>query len=92
MKRLNAVPFAIAIWLVGPIGAFAQDGVSPVRHHYRHHVHHHRYATTHPEVTAGVPAAASVAKPVAPPAVQIDSDGLSRNGDDCNMGCLDNTQ
>jgi hypothetical protein len=35
--------------------------------------------------------APTLPKPVAPPAVENDSDGLSRDPEDCMKGCLDTT-
>jgi hypothetical protein len=93
MNRSTALALAFGFSLAGSHAAFAvEENVSQVHHHYR--VHHHHHATTNPPVAAesarhGAPA---LAKPLAPTTVNNDSDGLSRDGDDCNEGCLDNTE
>jgi hypothetical protein len=94
MKRCTACALAFAIWLAGPLAGFAAEkSVTPAHRHHHYHVHRHDGAARTP-VAAGSPAqgAPTLANPVPPPAVQNDSDGLSRDGEDCNMGCLDNTE
>ncbi len=84
-----ALVFAMA--LAGSIKAYATEkSRTPVPRY--HHVHH-RQVAAHKSVPAGSTAqsAPTPAKPVAPPAVQNDSDGLSRDPEDCMMGCLDTT-
>jgi hypothetical protein len=87
MKRSTALALAFAFSLAGPLAAFAiEENVPQVHHHYRVHHHHHHATTNLPAV------AAALAKPLAPTTVKNDSDGLSRDGEDCNKGCLDNTE
>jgi hypothetical protein len=62
----------------------------------RHHRHHHRHHTTQPATNQPVPAAQngnndtirSPFKPYLHPG-DGDNDGLSRDPDDCNKGCID---
>ena len=95
MNRSTALALAFAFSLAGSHAAFAvEENVSQVHHHYRVH-HHHHHATTNPPAVAAESAphgARALARPLAPTTVNNDSDGLSRDGDDCNKGCLDNTE
>jgi hypothetical protein len=94
MNRSTALALAFVFSLAGPQAAFAvEENVSQVHHHRVHHHRHH--ATTDPPAVAAESAphgAPTLAKPLAPTTVNNDSDGLSRDGDDCNKGCLDNTE
>ena len=93
MKRSNAFALAFAVSLAGPTAAYAaEESATPV-HHHRYQVHHQRHVTARKAVPAASAAqsAPTLAKPVTPPAVQNDSDGLSRDPEDCMMGCLDTT-
>lgn len=92
MKRSRTLALAFAISLAGPIATFAtEESAAPVHHDLRHIRHHHVTAQkAHPAVSTAHSGPAP-AKPVTPPAVQNDSDGLSRDPEDCMMGCLDTT-
>ena len=92
MKRSRTLAVAFAISLAGPHAAYATEESATPAHHHRYPVHHHHVAA-HKSVPAASTAqsAAALGKPVAPPAVQNDSDGLSRDPEDCMMGCLDTT-
>ena len=92
MKRSKTLALVFAISLAGPIAAYAAEGSAPAVHHYHHRVHH-RHVTAQKSAPAGSAAqsAPALAKPMTPPAVQNDSDGLSRDPEDCMMGCLDTT-
>ena len=97
MKYSLGLTFALAI---AASSAAAQDAPAsknaPVAHHHRHHHHTARSAATRP-----VPAAQSgTLGPVRPPIGPYlhgpyphtgdgDNDGLSRDPDDCNKGCID---
>jgi hypothetical protein len=93
MKRSSTFALAFAISLAGPIAAYAAEESATPSHHYPHRVHH-RHVTTQKAVPPRSTAhsAPALAKPVAPPAVQNDSDGLSRDPEDCNKGCLGNAE
>ena len=89
-----AASFAFAILLAGASLADATESAAPATHPY-HHVHprHHRGPAA-PNTAAARPPAApapTAAKPGVSPPVPNDSDGLSRDPEDCNMGCLDTT-
>ena len=76
------------------------EPVAPVHHYLHHHVHHvYHHAYTTP--TAFAPSATAQVAPLrldyGPPAFPFvapypngagDEDGLSRNVDDCNKGCI----
>jgi len=95
MKYSLGLTFALAI---AASSAAAQDAPAsknaPVAHHHRHH------HTARPAATRPVPAAQSgTLGPVRPPIGPYlhgpyphtgdgDNDGLSRDPDDCNKGCI----
>ena len=72
--------------------ANAMDGMDAPPHSHRviHHVRH-RASAAHQAAAAGTAAqnAPVIARPAIQPLVRDDSDGLSRDPEDCNMGCLD---
>jgi hypothetical protein len=96
MKYSLGLAFALAI---AASSAAAQDAPAsknaPVAHHHRHH------HTARPAATRPVPAAQSgTLGPIRPPIGPYlhgpyphtgdgDNDGLSRDPDDCNKGCID---
>jgi hypothetical protein len=95
MKR--SAPFALtfAIWAASLSAAFATEASAPEIHAIHRRVHYRLPAVrdTGAARTAAQSAPAPVvARPQEPPAVQNNSDGLSRDPEDCNMGCIDNTQ
>ena len=81
---------AVALTLVASAAAAIEN--APVRHHR----HHHRHQTTQPATNSSAPAAQngnldtirSPLKPYPHPG-DGDNDGLSRDPDDCNKGCID---
>jgi len=77
MKTSTALALAVAI-LVAGLSAAAATEAPAVHPVYHHHRVHHR-----------IPVARNA---LAPPAVQNDSDGLSVDPENCNMGCLGNTE
>jgi hypothetical protein len=96
MKRAMVIGLTLASALAIP--ALAQQTDAPVVtrhvHHHIHHVYHHLYGA--PE-TAIAPNATAQVAPFGPPAIPFvapypkgvgDEDGLSRNVDDCNKGCI----
>jgi hypothetical protein len=77
MKTFTISSLFLWFALCAPVGAYASDGVP-----HKHHVHHPVvYLQMTPKAAALVPA---------PKAVDDDSDGLTRNIDECNRGCIDN--
>jgi hypothetical protein len=95
VKVRNALAIGFAISLVSDFTVNAtQDAVKPAD------PHHHRYVHRRVPAVGGADAARTVAPPrvsgVPRPApylpVQNDSDGLSRDPEDCNMGCLDSVE
>jgi hypothetical protein len=82
---------AVALTIVASAAAAIEN--APGRHHRHHHRHHH---TTQPATNRPAPAAQngnldrirSPLKPY-PHSGDGDNDGLSRDPDDCNKGCID---
>ena len=76
LKAKMALGFIIAIPLftLPALGAAAPD----VRHNPAHHL------------VADFTKARALANPSAPAASARETDGLSRNVEECNMGCIDN--
>ena len=102
MKASLALATGIIAWTVGP--TLAAPGADMARHrvHYAHH--HVRKPPTNEAVaasTAQAPGAPTSLPAIAPPVSfqwpriapyppgQGNADGLSRNVDDCNKGCID---
>jgi hypothetical protein len=75
LAPMVAVAFGVA--LLAPVSALAKDSAHP---YHKHAIHQVAYVGVSPKATALAPA------PVVP---VKDTDGLSRNSDDCNRGCID---
>jgi hypothetical protein len=75
-----ACVLAFGLALTAPIAAYAQVGGQPT---YKHKAHVHHFMAIPRTATALMPAPAT--------AVRVpETDGLSRNDDDCNrFGCID---
>jgi len=73
--KFSTMTFAICFALA-PFAAHA----TPQHHHALHQAHQAQRYAIPPTTTALVPAAK----------LDNDSDGLSRNHEDCNRGCIDN--
>jgi hypothetical protein len=94
MRASAVLSLAFAITLSGLPQAIATDPLGASRHSHRdiHHVRH-RASAAHEAAPAGTAAQSApvVARPAVQPLVRDDSDGLSRDPEDCNMGCLDSS-
>jgi hypothetical protein len=86
-----SLAFAITLSLVRQASAMVGSAASP----HSHRVHHARprVSAVHEAVTGGTAkqSAPVVARPAVHPFVRDDSDGLSRDPEDRNMGCLDSS-
>jgi hypothetical protein len=89
------IPMRIAVALAITLGAFAVSPVlaapaepaQPVPHHHRHNKH---TAAQPAPVVAPAPAAAPLVPTLRPyPPGEGDTDGLSRDPEDCDKGCID---
>jgi hypothetical protein len=91
MGARNALAIGLAISLASDFAArtteYAINSAIPHRHLYVHHRERHADRTR-----TATPSVSTVPRAAPPPPVQSDSDGLSRDPEDCNKGCLDNTQ
>ncbi len=87
MKTFTISVLILGVSLCAPVGVYASDRAAPVHKHHAHHrvayLHSVAYTALSPKAVALVPA--PVVVPAAP-----ETDGLSRNRDDCNYGCIDN--
>jgi hypothetical protein len=73
---------SIGFGLSLPVSANASDGVTAPKHSG------HAYRVAHQHA---IPATAEAVSPAARSVVrEPETDGLSRNPEDCNMGCVDN--
>ena len=86
MTQAIALPLALGIALA-PLSAYAALNADRPVHHYRAAAHHQSLA-----MRADAPASAMIFGPVRSPAFgDNETDGLSRNPDDCvTYGCIDN--
>jgi hypothetical protein len=74
-----ACALAFGFALTTPIAAYAQVGAQPT---YKHKAHVHHFMAIPRTATALMPAPAT--------AVRVpETDGLSRDSDDCNFSCID---
>ena len=88
MRLATTIALALCIALPGPIAANASDAVIPI-HKHRTHMHLPVYRSFNPAAIAWAPPHAIF--PVAPAVSSDDNyDGLSRDPDQCNHGCIDN--
>ena len=88
MKRSILSPLALGIVLAGALAAYPAVGAMKPAH--GHSTIHHRYVAAH--ATALAPQSAFPAATPSPhPYNTRETDGLSRNPDDCALyGCIDN--
>jgi hypothetical protein len=87
MRLATTVAFALCIALPAAIAANASDAVTPI-HKHRTHMHLSVYESFNPAAASLAPPHAIV--PVAPTVKSDDNyDGLSRDRDQCNRGCID---
>jgi hypothetical protein len=88
MRLVTSVMLALCVALPAPIVASASESVNPV---HKHRIHQQLAITGwfNPAATALVPAIGFVR---AAPALKSNDniDGLSRDRDQCNRGCIDN--
>jgi hypothetical protein len=93
LKARISLAIGFAISLASQFGADAADVGKPADSHHPPYVHHRipavRASVATTAVAPGVPA---VAKPAASLPVHNDSNGLSRDPEDCNKGCLDSSE
>ena len=94
LRLSAAVALALGVILAAPIAANAYEGTTSIhKHQFRAH-HAYKAVQTgkiEPRSTAQIPAEAapSFFPHIAPNLRgQSDTDGLSRNPDDCNKGCI----
>jgi hypothetical protein len=83
---MNAVPtFALSFLLSCFVGCLAAETTQSRLD--RNHKHHHQHAST-----ARRPPVVIFEEPAARPVITNDSDGLSRDPEDCNKGCVGSFQ
>ena len=93
------IAIALAITLVAggmsPVLAASSEpaATAPLRHHHHHHTHHHpthRAERSAPVVVTPAPEAVAPQTPsLRPyPPGEGDTDGLSRDQEDCDKGCI----
>ena len=91
MKTSATVALTFAALLSASLAASAQTGQPAVHRHHRVHHHHHYVAARLPApaepVESAPPQTNKMFSPYAHPG-DGDSDGLSRDPDDCNKGCI----
>ena len=94
MNVSNALALCFAASLACWTGSASADEAWPSHPDRRHPQHHFRAATTHRQPLARAPSqgAATSERPVARPLVTNDSDGMSRDPEDCNKGCLGSSE
>ncbi len=93
MKTAIALAITLGAFVLSPVVAASAEPVEPVPHHHHHHKHHH--AVEHAPHRAAQPAPAVEAPAAVTPGFfkpnppgEGGADGLSRDPDDCNKGCI----
>ena len=93
LKARNSLAIGFAISLASQFAADAADFGKPADPYHHRYVHHRIPAVRGSVATTAVaPGVTAVAKPAASLPVRNDSDGLSRDPEDCNKGCLDSSE
>ena len=91
MRTSASFALTFAAWLSASLAVSAQTEAPAVHRHHRVHHHHHDLAAPPPARTEPVESAPSPIKqmfrPYAEPG-EGDNNGLSRDPDDCNKGCI----
>ena len=83
MKTFTISALIFGVALCAPVGVYASDGAAPMQKHHAHH----RVAYLQLPLSATALAPTPVLVPAAP---AQETDGLSRNPDDCmRWGCID---
>jgi hypothetical protein len=77
MNTLTSAAFVLAFSVCAPAAVYANDSAQQMS---KHHVYH--------RVQSAIPSTATALSPTLLRAPN--SDGLSRNHEDCNRGCIDN--
>jgi hypothetical protein len=94
MNASNALALCFAASLACSTSGAAAEEAWPSHPDRRHPQHHYRAVTSHRLPPARTPSqgAAIYERPVARPLVTNDSDGMSRDPEDCNKGCLGSSE
>jgi len=92
MRTAIALAITLGAFVLSPVVAASAESVEPVPHHHHHHKHHHAVEhapsrVAHPAPAIEAPAAVVPGFKPYPPG-KGDTDGLSRDPDDCDMGCI----
>lgn len=85
MRTAIALAITLGAFALSPVVTASAEPAGPVPHHHHHHKHHH--AVEHAPHRVAHPAPAVEAPATVTPG-QGDPDGLSRDPDDCNKGCI----
>jgi hypothetical protein len=94
MNASNALALYFAALLACSTAGAAAEEAWPSHSDRRHPQHHYRAATVHrlPSARAPSEGTANYQAPVARLLVTNDSDGMSRDPEDCNKGCLGSSE
>ena len=94
MKVRDALAVGFAISLVSVLTVNATENAAKRAGPHHHRYGHHRIPAVRDTDAARTvaPHVSGLSKPAPSSPVQNDSDGLSRNPEDCNKGCLDSVE
>ncbi|MGO9392159.1 hypothetical protein [Rhodoblastus sp.] len=87
MKTAIAMALALGVWAMSPAVAASSETTEPTHHHHRHHYNHRQAVAPAPHLAPAVAAPAGPSLRPYPPG-EGDTDGLSRDPDDCKTGCI----
>lgn len=89
VKKTSRIVFALGVAVVSLAAGATEQSTAP---HHRHHKHHQAPQVIELQSPASIAPAleptGAVVRPYAHPG-DGDDDGLSRDPDDCNKGCID---
>jgi hypothetical protein len=85
MRLAAALAITLGAFALSPVFAASAEPAETVPHHYRHHHHTHHGAGRAAPAIVAPEAVAPLTLGVTP---HGETDGLSRDEDDCDMGCV----
>ena len=92
MRLAIALAITLGAFALAPAGKACAETAEPVPHHHHHHKHHHAVEhasrpVVRPAPAVEAPAAVTPGFKPYPPG-EGDTDGLSRDPEDCDKGCI----
>jgi hypothetical protein len=92
VRTAIALAITLGAFVLSPVVAASAESGESVLHHHHHHKHHHAmedapHRVAHPAPAVAAPAAVTPGVKPYPPG-EGNTDGLSRDPEDCDKGCI----